>query len=343
MTELAYLIGALAAVQEGDGTLLDHCALLATSDSLVRQIALGRRLPDPHRRHGRRHAQAGHPLPLAGEREHQQGRAHAGARHGPDARILRRWPGARELEPLGDRGLTDATLPSPSGPWPSASRDAAPPRPTPTRCPSARFEGEPRSAIITALSFTRESPKGVTPGFDLDGVASTDDKESCRQPDTVDPEGNLGIDNQVARLVPTVELVYGNAIDGLVQGAINNGELEIMLDLAGAGDQRSADCVNLGVLVGKGAVALGTNGVIEGFQTFERDEKSPLSTFQGATIADGLLEAGPFDMAVPIAIFDVSFMLHFHGAHFRARIDEEGVHGRDLRWRRSTCRSCSTA
>jgi hypothetical protein len=32
MTELAYLIGALAAVKEGDGTLLDHTALLATTD-----------------------------------------------------------------------------------------------------------------------------------------------------------------------------------------------------------------------------------------------------------------------------------------------------------------------
>jgi hypothetical protein len=32
MTELAYLIGALAAVPEGDSTLLDHCAILATTD-----------------------------------------------------------------------------------------------------------------------------------------------------------------------------------------------------------------------------------------------------------------------------------------------------------------------
>jgi Protein of unknown function (DUF1552) len=32
MTELAYLVSALAGVQEGDGTLLDHCAVLATSD-----------------------------------------------------------------------------------------------------------------------------------------------------------------------------------------------------------------------------------------------------------------------------------------------------------------------
>lgn len=32
MTELAYLISALAAVSEGDGTLLDHMALLATTD-----------------------------------------------------------------------------------------------------------------------------------------------------------------------------------------------------------------------------------------------------------------------------------------------------------------------
>jgi hypothetical protein len=33
ITELAYLIGALAAVKEGDSTLLDHTALLATSDT----------------------------------------------------------------------------------------------------------------------------------------------------------------------------------------------------------------------------------------------------------------------------------------------------------------------
>ncbi len=185
--------------------------------------------------------------------------------------------------------------------------------------------GDSYAAIVSSLNFTREDPVGVTPGFNLDGVVSdARDDASCNQPDTVDPSGVKGIDNQVARLVPTVEKVYGNAIDGLVQGAINNGELEILLEMDGVSSFADDDCVNLSVGIGKGSVILGTDGVLAGYQTFDLDPKHTPSQFLRGSIANGVMTAGPFEVALPLKLFDVQFTLHLHGGMFRFQIDDQG-------------------
>jgi hypothetical protein len=74
--------------------------------------------------------------------------------------------------------------------------------------------------------------------------------------------------------------------------------------------------------------ALGTDGVIEAYQTFERDPKAERSYAEGGRIEGGVMKAGPFELAIPIAIFDVAFTLHVHGAMFRFTIDEDRkMHG----------------
>lgn len=185
--------------------------------------------------------------------------------------------------------------------------------------------GRPRAAILTSLSFTRESPKGVVPGFDLDGVVSKgDDEASCNKVDFVSPEGTPGIDNQLASLIPDVEKVVGNAVDGLVQGAINDGRLNIMIDLDAVDDLRNDPCVRMSVQLGLGKPVLGTDGVIEGFQTFTLKPDAPRSDAGTARIENGVMTAGPFELAVPLKIFDVNFTVHVHKAMFRATIDEDG-------------------
>ena len=42
-------------------------------------------------------------------------------------------------------------------------------------------------------------------------------------------------------------------------------------------------------------------------------------------ITDGILEAGPFDVEFPIAVFDVFFDLFLTGARVRAEIHEDGT------------------
>src|SRR5689334_15498019 len=97
--------------------------------------------------------------------------------------------------------------------------------------------GAPHAFVISTLGFTRVDPmKGTAPGFDVDGVVSDGtDAASCNKKDFTGPNGEKGIDNQLAALIPDVEKVLGNAVDGLLQGAINNGDLLILMNVEGAG------------------------------------------------------------------------------------------------------------
>lgn len=185
--------------------------------------------------------------------------------------------------------------------------------------------GVTRSAVVTKLAFTREEPKGVAPGFDLDGQVSTgNDDLSCRKRDFTDPEGRTGIDNQLASLLPEVEALVGDAVDGLVQGAINDGLLLIALDFEGLDDLQNDDCFGLSVGLAQGKPALGTDGVIEGFQTFtSRTDTRPSKGTQGR-IENGLMTIGPMNVQIPLKLFDVSFTLKIYDAYFRFRVDEDG-------------------
>jgi hypothetical protein len=188
--------------------------------------------------------------------------------------------------------------------------------------------GERRSFLISTLGFTRiDKETGTVPGFNIDGVVSdkTDDT-SCFKPDFKSPDGEPGIDNQLAALIPDVEAILGDAVDGLVQSAINNGALLILIDVDGAQDLRNDDCVDITVRTVTGNPVLGTDGVIEAYQTFDPDPEALISHGAGGKIDNGMLTIGPFELAIPIAIFDVAFTINVHGALLRLQVSaEDGV------------------
>jgi len=185
--------------------------------------------------------------------------------------------------------------------------------------------GETYAAITTKLAFARMVSPTVAPGFDLDGRTSDGtDSLSCGKADFVDSEGHGGVDNQLAPLVPEVEKFVGDAIDGLLQGSINDGQLVILMEMENVDDFRNDACVNLAVQVGvKKRPTLGTDGIIESYQTFEPDPTATRSYVRNARIENGVLETGPFALAIPLAIFDVAFTLNVQDARFRFSIDEE--------------------
>lgn len=186
--------------------------------------------------------------------------------------------------------------------------------------------GPSQAYVLTSLTFTRESPRGVAPGFDLDGhVTKAPEDPSCGKVDLVSPTGQEGVDNQLALLIPEIEKRVGNAIDGIIQGAINDGRLLIMLDLKNVNDASNDQCVDLEVKLGEGKPTLGTDGVIESWQTFDlRKEGQLLSFGTGGNIANRTFTIGPFPLRIPIAIFDVSFTIYVRDAHIRFTVDEEG-------------------
>ena len=203
-------------------------------------------------------------------------------------------------------GCGDETLPAPSP-------DAA--------CTT----GSPRGYVVSTLGFTRVDPMTMqAPGFDVDGIVSDGtDATSCFKADFSDPAGDKGIDNQLAVLIPDVEKILGNAVDGLVQGAINDGELLVLFTIDGAASTTDQACVDLTAEIGKGRPSLDTAGVIEAYQTFDLDTKAEVSHGKRGKIEHGVLTIGPFELAIPIAIFDVSFVIHVHRARLRFTIDPD--------------------
>jgi hypothetical protein len=188
--------------------------------------------------------------------------------------------------------------------------------------------GAPRSFVVSTLGFTRIDPmNGRAPGFDVDGVVSDGkDSGSCFKKDFLSPEGRKGVDNQLASLIPEVEKIIGDAVDGLIQGAINNGDLLILVSVSGAESLQNDDCVDVTVEIGKGKPTLGTDGVLEAYQTYDIDPEGEVSHATNGKIEDGVLTIGPFELAVPIAIFDVAFTVHVHDALFQLRtFAEDGV------------------
>lgn len=187
--------------------------------------------------------------------------------------------------------------------------------------------GARRSFLVSTLGFTRIDPEdGTTPGFDVDGLVSVgDDEASCFKKDFTSPDGQKGIDNQLAALIPDVEAILGDAVDGLIQGAINNGALLIMIDVDGVESLQSDDCVDVTVRTVKGLPVLGTDGVIEAYQTFDPDPNALISHAAAGRIDGGVLTIGPFELAIPIAIFDVAFTIHVHDALLRMKVTAEDV------------------
>jgi hypothetical protein len=184
--------------------------------------------------------------------------------------------------------------------------------------------GETIGAVVTALHFTREASKGVAPGFDVDArLSDGDDTVTCGHADRTDPDGVPGIDNELSGLVPDIEEIVGDAVDGLIQGAINNGELLILLEVKGVDGLVDDGCVEVATEIGDGTPAIGNDGVIESYQTYDLDASNVRSESPPGRIEGGVLRVGPFDMAIPIAIFDVSFTLNVHSGRVRLEIDED--------------------
>jgi hypothetical protein len=190
--------------------------------------------------------------------------------------------------------------------------------------------GETLGGIVTKLAFTRTKDADHAPGFDLDGRVSDDnDSASCGKRDFIDDEGRTGIDNQLAPLVPEVEKLVGNAVDGLIQGSINDGQLVILMEMGNVEDPLNDECVDFTVQIGeKRRPNLGTDGAIEAYQTFTPDATADRSHVGNAKVENGVFTTGPFPLSIPLAIFDVSFTIHVQNARFRFTIDDDGLmHG----------------
>lgn len=185
-------------------------------------------------------------------------------------------------------------------------------------------EAPPSEAITTTvvrtLNFERESPSGVSRGFDLDGfVSESNDGRSCFQADFESPDGEPGIDNQLATLLPLIDLAGEGALQSLVQNAIDEGRLLMFFEVF----EPEPGQYTLRVRRGDDVPLLGTDGAILSGQTLALHETEPLLGEVEATMQDGMLEAGPFALKVPVIVFSQLYEVEMPSARVRLEYDDE--------------------
>jgi hypothetical protein len=182
----------------------------------------------------------------------------------------------------------------------------------------------PVVGVMTAMRFVR-AEEGISAGYDLDGDVTDDgDSRGCGIGDYTDPEGNEGIDNAFARLIPAMEATEAVAVEGLIQDAIDSGELLLMFELRDLDDRQSDGCVGLTLQEGAGEPLLGTDGAILPDQTFSRDTESFTASVEGVAMSEGRMDAGPLDLSLPATVLGVDIVFNIHSAWVRIEPQEDG-------------------
>jgi len=176
------------------------------------------------------------------------------------------------------------------------------------------------SMVVNELTFGRQDPVGITPGFDLDArVSEAGDILGCNKPDMVSPEGVPGIDSAFSGLVPILEQTEAAAVEGLVQDSIRSGELLLVIDVWGVDDLDNDDCVSLEVVRAEGTPMLGTDGNLLDGQTFARHATISPGTTISASIQDGFVVAEGLTMGLELQVLDEYLEFDMTDGRFSAR------------------------
>lgn len=208
----------------------------------------------------------------------------------------------------------------------STPEEAAPPTAEPVEMGPCGHMGEPTVYLLRTLKFISVED-GIADGLDLDGVVSTaGDGTGCGKTDFTAPDGTPGIDNQFARLLPAIQAVGGEGgFQSAIARAINTGAVLVTVELAHLDDLRDDACVDITVGRALGAPDIGNDGLIEAGQTYDRDLDAPSYTVEGSAVVDGVLESGPFTMALPMVVDDIELLITVRDMYLRGGVDEDGV------------------
>lgn len=185
------------------------------------------------------------------------------------------------------------------------------------------------TGVVRQVSVARqiEVPEGEalrSEGLNIDGLSSArGDEAGCRRIDFLSPDGEAGVDNEFSYLFDVIESLFeAGTVEALLQEAIREGRFLMMMQVEGIDDPENDSNVTLRIFAGEGTPD-SQGGVILGHQTFDRKPGSEVATARGR-IVDGVLTAGPVDVAFPIAILNVFFDLELRDATIQGRLGEDG-------------------
>ena len=179
--------------------------------------------------------------------------------------------------------------------------------------------------VVSQLRFARDVA-GVSNGFDLDDRDSDGtDPGGCRKLDFDSPDGVEGVDNQFARLLPAIEAAGGLAFEGLIQDAINAGNILIMIEMENSDDLVNDECVSVIIQRGEGLPIVNRDDRIEGGQTFDRNSEVAVSRTEQASIIDGVLGFDGVAFDIPAYVFTFDFLIPVTDGEVRLEINEDGT------------------
>lgn len=184
----------------------------------------------------------------------------------------------------------------------------------------------PLVSVITELAFARLDTDGQSMGIDVDGLISgRADTDGCRTDDMESPQGDVGVDNAMAELLPALDAFGANAIEDLALEAINDGRLLLLVQVDGVDDLDKDEDITVTVARGAGEPLVGNDGFLEWGQTFDVDDEVEVVVMEGVTLEDGWATAGPFEMVLPLQFFQHEINLDMRNARIRFQIHDDGV------------------
>ena len=185
------------------------------------------------------------------------------------------------------------------------------------------------SNILREFSFFGTDEDGLAYGFDLDGKSSEDgEDESCGHGDLESPDGEVGIDNQLAKIWTLIEPVAGSIAQELLQGSINEGRVLLALELVGVDNIAEDSDVMLRIFTAQGEPEIGTLGLISPDQTFSINTEADFVEVEGVSISNGRVQVGPIDFSMPLDILELQTTLNIKMGSFDFTIHDDGTfHG----------------
>jgi hypothetical protein len=197
--------------------------------------------------------------------------------------------------------------------------------------------------VLSAFGFFYpESLESQIPGFDLDQRISSKASpgaDECAHDDFTSPDGKPGIDYNFLQVILTDEMTEsgeyvfggfrkGQIVDGVINGAVKNGSMTVLLDVQGVDDPQNDDEVTVQIFASEDAPMKGTDDSVLPYATLSvHPDPAFHSAVVAGTIVDGTLIAGPIDLVVPIDIQIVSDVFVVHDAWLRLDLGENAFSG----------------
>lgn len=186
-------------------------------------------------------------------------------------------------------------------------------------CRGACRPDEPLFALAT-MAFASGDDSGKVDGFDLD-ASDGPARQDCIAEDFVAPDGRVGIDNQFARLLPLLLAAIGEALPTLVQKAIDEGGVALMMQLVPADASHGPA---LAFYKGTGTPLLAADGHLLPGQTYHVNDDAPLAICRDAKVDGRRIECAGFELPLAIVVFGIQYELIFRESKIVIELDEAG-------------------